>query len=188
MYLNGAPHHRHARLTVTGVDKLKNLQLLSIRNLGWLVLRIASGKMCIFIENVNMGELFNGSQVEFNASLQRVEISNTPNLLTTLPAWIGNCSRLEYLTVENSSLSSLVHMNGATQLLHAKLSMNNFMNLSTQLNLPNLQTLDLSRNNIHFIDKIVFANLPALNTLDLSDNILTKLHPVRYVFSRNDAP
>lgn len=186
MYLNGAPHHRHARLTVTGVDKFKHLQLLSIRNLGWFILRISSDK-CIFIENVNMGELFNGSQVEFNSSLQRVEISNTPKLLSTLPVWIGNCSRLEYLTIENSSLSSLAHINGATQLLHAKLSMNNFMNLSTQLNLPNLQTLDLSKNNMKYIDKTAFANLPSLNTLDLSDNILTKLHPVR-IFQRELHP
>ncbi|XP_026752983.2 adhesion G protein-coupled receptor A3 [Galleria mellonella] len=63
-----------------------------------------------------------------------------------------------------------------TNVVNLNLSGNAISTLSRELHLPNLQKLDLSKNQISLIESDAFYNMTALQRLDLSNNQISKIY------------
>lgn len=129
----------------------------------------------VTIEDAPAGQLSNLSGLIY---LKEISIMNTAVKAEELPL-IGSLPKLERLTLNGCSLSTLAGLEKASNLVYLDAGNNTIRNLTPLSGLLNLQTIDLQHNALN--DLSALSALGRLEYLDVSFNSLTDLSPLSSV-------
>ena len=168
-----------ALLTVDSEDQLFTNDLWTIQT--FTVPKSASDlsdlQYLSFLESLTIND-FGGSDFSFLSSLNnltQLNISNTAISQETL-AVIASMPQLQYLSLNNCSLSGVKPLENAKKLVSLELPNNALRSLDALSGLTSLRNLDLSHNAISNLSPL--SNLTSITSLNISYNALTTLAPI----------
>ncbi len=129
----------------------------------------------VTIAGIPSGQLSNLSGLIY---LKDISITNTIIQAEELPV-IGALPKLERLTMNSCSLSTLAGLEKASGLIYLNAGNNTIRNLSPLAGLKNLQTIDLQHNALN--DLSALSALDKLESLNVAFNSLSSLSPLSSV-------